>query len=138
MTSKFPLVVVLAELAEQLRERGLDLSLDWTPREQNEEADDLTNFRFGRFRRENRVGLNLGEAKWKVLPDLMEAAGALYEDVQRNKVVSTGMSTGTKVTTNGTEGNGKTNVKYDIKDYIAKGDSEKKGFKKKLKERDLW
>ena len=53
-------------------------------------------------------------------------------------MVSTGRSTGTEVTTNGKEGNGKTNVKYDIKDYIAKGDSEKKGFNKKLKERDPW
>ena len=35
MTSKFPLVVVLAELAAQLKKRSLKLDLQWFPRGQN-------------------------------------------------------------------------------------------------------
>ena len=55
MSSKFPLVVVMAELAAQLRARGLRLDLAWVPRAQNEEADELTNREYGRFRMENRI-----------------------------------------------------------------------------------
>ena len=43
MTSKFPLLVVLMELAAQLAKREMVLSLDWVSRDQNEEADALTN-----------------------------------------------------------------------------------------------
>ncbi len=43
MSSKFPLVVILAEVATQLRSRRMVLNLGWTPRDQNEEADVLTN-----------------------------------------------------------------------------------------------
>jgi hypothetical protein len=41
MSSKFSLVVILAEVAAQLRSRSMVLSLGWTPRDQNEEADAL-------------------------------------------------------------------------------------------------
>ena len=43
MTSKFPLVVILAEVVAQLRTRSMVLNLGWVPRDQNEEADALTN-----------------------------------------------------------------------------------------------
>ena len=36
MTSKFPIVVVLAKLAAQLKRRSLKLDLQWVPRDQNE------------------------------------------------------------------------------------------------------
>ena len=49
MTSKFPFMVVLAELAAQLRSRRMELGLDWVPRDQNEEADALTNGEFAGF-----------------------------------------------------------------------------------------
>jgi len=85
MTSKFPLVVILAELAEQLRARDLELSLLWTPREQNEAADDLTNGKFGRFTAGNRVEIKLEEVMFKVLPEMMQTADALYQEVQHHR-----------------------------------------------------
>ena len=85
MTSKFPLVVILAELAEQLRQRDLSMSLDWVPRDQNEEADDLTNLEFGRFRSDLRLELDLKDLKWKVLPELMELAQELYQQIKIQK-----------------------------------------------------
>ena len=42
MTSKYPLVVILIEMAEQLAAEKVGLSLRWVPRLQNEEADSLT------------------------------------------------------------------------------------------------
>ena len=47
MSSKFPLVVILSEVAAQLRQRGMDLQLNWVPREENDAADALTNHDFG-------------------------------------------------------------------------------------------
>ena len=49
MSSKFPLVVILAELSVQLRRRDLELDLQWAPRDQNEPADSLTNLDFSGF-----------------------------------------------------------------------------------------
>ena len=42
MTSRFPLCVVLMELAVQMELRGVYLHGEWTPRDQNTEADALT------------------------------------------------------------------------------------------------
>ena len=78
MTSKFPSVVILAELAEQLRVRHAELGLLWVPRDQNEEADDLTNGYFGRFSEANRIHVDPGKLKWLVLDHLMVTA----EDVK--------------------------------------------------------
>ena len=46
MTTKYPLVVVLMELAHQMRRRRLVLRARWLPRLQNEEADALTKGEF--------------------------------------------------------------------------------------------
>ena len=42
MTSKFPLVVILGELAAQMRAKDMELGLEWVARSQNKEADSLT------------------------------------------------------------------------------------------------
>ena len=81
MTSKFPLVVILAELAAQLRKRSLKLDLQWVPRDQNEEADDLTNGEFGRFAAANRVRLDIKGLDWVVMGKYMKIATELYADV---------------------------------------------------------
>ena len=85
MSSKFPLVVVLAEMAAQLKARHLELCLDWAPRDQNEEADALTNLDFSRFDPQRRVRIDLGHVKWKVLPGLMQVAENIYQDIQARK-----------------------------------------------------
>ena len=82
MTSNFPSVVILAELAEQLRVRQAELGLLWVPRDQNEEADDLTNGDFGRFSEANRIHVDPSKLKWLVLDQLMVTAEALYQEVK--------------------------------------------------------
>ena len=79
MTSKFPLVVILAELAVQLRRRGMGLKLQWAPREQNEEADALTNEEFGGFSPGRRVHLDVAALEWIILPRMAAAAEEIYE-----------------------------------------------------------
>jgi len=85
MTSKFPMIVILTELAEQLRTKGLNLSLSWTPRDQNEEADDLTNGRFGRFDLRKRMHVELDQIPWLILPEMLRLSEDLYREVQEEK-----------------------------------------------------
>ena len=85
MSSKFPLVVILAELAAQLRARKMALSVGWTPRDQNEEADALTNGDYAQFNMANRVNVRVEDVPWLVMPKMMAVAGDIFQEVQRRK-----------------------------------------------------
>jgi hypothetical protein len=85
MTSKFPLVVILAEVAAQLRSRGMALSLGWTPRDQNEEADALTNSDFTAFDKARRVEIDVAAVDWLILPRMLEVSQHIYEKVHSSK-----------------------------------------------------
>ena len=85
MSSKFPLVVILAEVAAQLRLRGMDLQLEWIPREENDAADALTNYDFGEFSEELRVPVTIEEMPFEVLQEYLTASEALYQEVQSLK-----------------------------------------------------
>ena len=85
MKSKFPLLVILTELAAQVREMDLNLELFWTPRDQNEEADALTNGDFSAFDPSRRIPVNVESLAWKVLPRMMGIAGTLYQEVKTIK-----------------------------------------------------
>ena len=73
MSSKFPLCVVLMELVEQLDIRGAWLDLKWVPREENSEADDLSNFKVGGFSPDKELHVDLEALEWRVLPEFMQA-----------------------------------------------------------------
>ena len=86
MSSKFPLVVILTEVAAQLRARGLELGLHWAPREQNEEADALTNGDFSLFDPHHRVEVNQSAVEWEVLPGMLKASEDIYAAIQKAKL----------------------------------------------------
>ena len=85
MTSKFPLVIILTELAEQLKAKGWDLSLKWIPRGQNEPADALTNEDFSLFDPEKRVHLEIAKLKFLVMPEMAAVADQLYQEVKERR-----------------------------------------------------
>ena len=85
MTSKFPLLVILTELAAQLRERRIDLSLEWVPRSQNEEAYALTNNRLELFDVEREIKMDPGAVDWLILPVMMKVADDIYRDVKHRR-----------------------------------------------------
>ena len=85
MSSKFPLVVILTELAERLRQWDLDLGLDWIPRNQNEEADGLTNGVVSSFAPELEIEVDLKRLGLRTLDCMWEVADGLYRDVQERK-----------------------------------------------------
>ena len=61
----------------------MDLALSWAPREQNEEADALTNEDFSGFDPMRRVAVQLSDVKWIVLDKMMDVSENLYKDVRR-------------------------------------------------------
>ena len=85
MSSKFPLVVILAEVAAQLRKRRLALELQWVPRNQNEEADALTNNRTELFDKAREIKIDLAKLEFIVLPEMVKVADALYAEVRRRR-----------------------------------------------------
>ena len=70
LTTKYPLGVVLMEMAHQCRLRQLVLRAHWIPRLENEEADALTNLDFRHFDPKNRIDVSLSSLKFGVLDAL--------------------------------------------------------------------
>ena len=71
MTSMFPLMVILIEMAEQLAAVRVGLTLRGVPRLQNEEADALTSGRFNEFTAGLRFEANVCEMPFLAMNDLM-------------------------------------------------------------------
>jgi len=82
MSTKYPLVLLVMELAVALEERGLALSAEWAPREWNAEADAITNGRFEGFAEENRIPFDMLTFPWRVLDNLLSDGRQFYHDVQ--------------------------------------------------------
>ena len=77
-STSFPLCAVAMELSAQLERRQLRLSLEWSPREVNQEADDLTNEKFGAFHPEHRIAVDLNNLPWIYLPQAMREGQEFY------------------------------------------------------------
>ena len=81
LSTKFPLTTLLIELSEQLRAKSLELHLQWVKRDDNQEADDLTNEEFSRFSIKNRTHVDVSKLNWLVLPSLMKSSQELYDHI---------------------------------------------------------
>jgi hypothetical protein len=85
MTSKFPLNVVLMELAVQLEMRRLRLDLGWIRRELNTKADALTNEDFTGLDPAKRIHVDLTAAPFPVFHRYMAAGQDLYGRLEEAK-----------------------------------------------------
>ena len=85
MSCKFPLSIVVMELAMQLKKFNLELDLGWVPRGQNTAADALTNDEFEGFDLAKRIKINFEDIEFLVLPKLMKMAGDLDEEIKMAK-----------------------------------------------------
>ena len=85
MTGKFPSVVVLTEFAAQLRRRNAELGLQWVPRDQNEEADALTNGHFNQFDPKLRMEINIADFKWLIMDKMLKVAEDVYQEVKSRR-----------------------------------------------------
>ena len=86
LTTKFPLCAILMELSAQLSRAGASLTLDWIPRLQNTEADELSNGITTSFQEVNRVHLDLGNLDLLILPELIGYGSSLYEALDKRKL----------------------------------------------------
>ena len=82
LSCKFPLSIVVMELACQLERLGLELDLAWAPRNQNVEADALTNAKFQDFDPNKRIQKELEDVKFVLLQELMEEAAEMNEELK--------------------------------------------------------
>ena len=88
LTTKYPLGVVLMEVAHQCRRRGLALRANWVPRLENQEADDLTNLEFKSFDHKHRINVNLESLEFGVLQHLFNVGDAYVEELAELKAKS--------------------------------------------------
>ena len=84
-SSKYPLSIIAMELATQLDRHGVDLDLQWVPRWQNQEADDLTNERFEDFDERSRIVVQFEELEFVVMNRLLTKAGELDRELRLRK-----------------------------------------------------
>ena len=82
MSSSFPLNVMLMELVEQLHVRKAWLDLSWVPRQQNEEADALSNGEFSAFDPLRRVSFDPEHQDWSVMTELLTAGGSMFQELE--------------------------------------------------------
>ena len=85
MSSKFPLVVLLTELAVQLRKRRVEMDLEWVPRNQNEAADAITNNNTSIFDPNRKMTVEVSTLRFEILPDMMQVADHLYAYVREKR-----------------------------------------------------
>ena len=85
MSTKFPLTLLLMELTEWLKEKDLMLDLHWVPRDQNEEADELSNMDPKNFSEELEIKVDPFKIRWKLMDSLLKASTELYENIVESK-----------------------------------------------------
>ena len=85
MSCKYPLSIVVMELALQLQLLGLELDLGWVPRGQNAEADALTNKECEHFDQNKRIEVNFEDMKFIIMGELMAKAGVLDSEIRLAK-----------------------------------------------------
>ena len=78
-TTKWPLMAINVQLSSALSKSRLSLLLQWRPREENVEADDLTNEKFSSFQPACRVQIKFQDLDLALLNSLVEARGEFEE-----------------------------------------------------------
>ena len=85
LTTKVPLVGILMELAALCHDRGIRLHLDWAPREQNVEADELAAGVFRRFDPNLRIPADISSLNFVVMHEMMQAGESWYAGLAESK-----------------------------------------------------
>jgi hypothetical protein len=85
MTTKCPLLAFVCELSALMEERSCLVDLSWVPRDQNEEADAITNGDVRDFCRSKEVQVDLQSLNFLVLDKLLDLGDTFYTEVQAEK-----------------------------------------------------
>ena len=85
MTSKFPSMLILMELAEALTAKWCELKLHWIRRDDNQLADDLTSEKFDSFDKEFRIPFKRENMGWRILDKLIAGAEGFHQEIKARK-----------------------------------------------------
>ena len=85
MTTKYPSMLVLMEIAEELAQKNCELQLQWIRRDINQLADDLTNEEFKEFDSGQRIDLRGEDFQWRILDRLLAHADSFYQELGARK-----------------------------------------------------
>jgi len=88
MSTKYPLCLLVMELATVLEERGLAMTAEWAPREWNSEADALTNMKFDGFNEAHRVHFDMRAQPWRVFDKLLQDGREFYAAAQATRAAA--------------------------------------------------
>jgi hypothetical protein len=86
MTTSFPLCAALMELAARQAKSGREVVLRWAPREQNVEADELSNGDFHRFDATKRIYVSCDEGSLPIMHEMIKYGKGLYDKVNQGKL----------------------------------------------------
>ena len=85
ITTKFPLLGILCALAEAMEEADKDLEVGWVPRDENGEADDISNGHPEGFDPEREVFVDFDGPIFQRLRQLMELGEVFFEELRQEK-----------------------------------------------------
>ena len=86
-------------MAVQLEEKDCMLDLGWVPRDQNQEADAITNSNLGDFSPENEIVVDLAALDFRVLRELLDLGDVFYDEREQERQAAAGTATTTTSTT---------------------------------------
>ena len=78
LTTKWPLLAFLSEMAAQLEEKKILFEMSWVPREQNTEADAITNEDIEWLDPGRRVAADMKTLPFLILPEMLAKGEAFY------------------------------------------------------------
>ena len=81
-STKWPLMVINIQLSHHLMKAMLKLDLRWRPRGENQDADDLTNQKYGNFSPEKRITCEPGDLPLSLLNKLWDTK-AQFDKMRR-------------------------------------------------------
>jgi hypothetical protein len=88
LTTKWPLVAFLAELSAQLEKKDLLFEMSWVPREQNAEADAITNGDVQWLCPAKRVATEMNSLPFLILHELLSKGAVFYEGIDTVNVAA--------------------------------------------------
>ena len=88
LTTKYPLGIVLMQLAHEMRRRRLVLRARWLPRLQNQEADDLTNDDYRHFKAENRIPVDIKKLGFTLMDSLFAHGDAYLAELEQYRAAN--------------------------------------------------
>lgn len=84
-STKFPLMFIIMQVSHTLSKLGATMKLNWRPREQNQEADDLTNSVFDKFDMSRRLDVVWEELDHSLLNSMLEESNVFQEELMSLK-----------------------------------------------------